>query len=124
MLTIPPPKSTNERQRLFQLRHPGYDRRRKARQRASSNRAAKQLIAKLKAAALRRQLQSTPVTIPLVATPVPLMLPAPVQDPLIAELNALAASMRQRELVPAVSATRPAPIARAYPPVAPTPTTP
>jgi hypothetical protein len=39
MLTDMPPMSNAERQRKFQLGHPGYDARRKARQRQSARRA-------------------------------------------------------------------------------------
>jgi hypothetical protein len=43
--------SNAERQRLFQLGHPGYDARRKARERAAGKRAARASIAKRSAAA-------------------------------------------------------------------------
>jgi hypothetical protein len=43
MLKPAPPMSNGERQRLFQLRHPGYDRRRKAKKRAIWKRMARQM---------------------------------------------------------------------------------
>jgi hypothetical protein len=55
MLTDTPPMSNNERQRKFQLGHPGYDARRKARQRQSARRAAELYRAeRLKEAEARR----------------------------------------------------------------------
>jgi hypothetical protein len=81
MLIIPPPMTNAERQRLFQLSHPGYDRRRKARQRARVNHAVAQLRAAAQAQAAAK------------ANPPVLMLPAPVEDLAMAELNALAASL-------------------------------
>lgn len=93
-----------ERQRVFQARHPGYDRRRKARERAASKRYVMQLRRAATVAALieAQAAEATPV---VVATPVPvvtrLALPAPVVDPVIAELDALrqAVSSREREAV-------------------------
>ncbi|MGB7160698.1 MAG: hypothetical protein WBD40_21720 [Tepidisphaeraceae bacterium] len=80
MVIIPPPLSNAERQRLFQLRHPGYDRRRKSRERASAKRGAAQLFAALQAKAAAEA--NRPV----------LMLPAPVENPVLVELDALAAA--------------------------------
>src|SRR4051794_8825312 len=45
MLRPPAPKSTNERQRCFQAAHAGYDRARKARQRAATKHDAKAVAA-------------------------------------------------------------------------------
>ena len=80
MLVIPPPMSNAERQRRFQASHPGYDRRRKSRRRGSAKRAAAQLLVALqaKAAEAKREV---------------LMLPAPVENLVLVELNALAASL-------------------------------
>ena len=43
MITHRPPMTTNERQRYFQAAHPGYDRRRKAKRRASMDRRLAEL---------------------------------------------------------------------------------
>lgn len=51
MMTPTPPQSNAERQRHFQRAHPGYDARRKARQRAAGKRVAAQLRAAQLAAA-------------------------------------------------------------------------
>jgi hypothetical protein len=80
-MLIPSPAMTNaERQRLFQLRHPGYDRRRIARKRGAAKRGAAQLVAALQAKAAEA---SRPM----------LMLPAPAEDLVLVELNALAGSL-------------------------------
>lgn len=76
-----PPMSNTERQRAFRERNPGYygrlHRQRKAEQRAfvAAHNAAKQLVA---------------------LKPMPLMLPAPAEDPAMAALNALKASLASR----------------------------
>jgi hypothetical protein len=85
MLIIPPPMSNAERQRRFQKRNPGYDRRRKANARASAKRGAEQLLAALHA----KMAAEAPRPV--------LMLPAPVEDPMMAEVNALAASLAKRD---------------------------
>jgi hypothetical protein len=83
-----------ERQRLFQLRHQGYDRRRKAKKRAIWKRMARQM----KAALLAQAAQATPEPVVLAAPitlpgiPMRLALPAPVEDPLMLQINALAAA--------------------------------
>jgi hypothetical protein len=99
------PKSNAERQRKFRAANPGYfnkyNNRRKA-QRIAGQKWALGVIkalAQAKAAALQQQQQqqqpappqSTPLTLP---TKPLLMLPAPVQDPMMAELNALRASLK------------------------------
>ena len=90
MLLRAPPMSNLERQRLFQERHPGYDRRRKARQRGMLKRLKAQWKAAwLAAAAAARQPQPAPLAIPRI--PQRLMLPAPVEDLMVAEIDALAA---------------------------------
>ncbi len=91
MLIIPPPTSSTERVRQFRQRNPGYDRRFMARQRAIANQSAARLVAEAFAAA------------PTVAPAEPLMLPAPVEDSMMAQLNGLAAlreSQSAAELVP------------------------
>ena len=85
MLIIPPPMSNAERQRRFQKRNPGYDRRRKANARESAKRGAEQLLAALQA----KMAAEAPRPV--------LMLPAPVEDPMMAEVNALAASLAKRD---------------------------
>jgi hypothetical protein len=59
MLIDSPPMSNAERQRKFQLGHPGYDARRKARQRQSARRAGELLKAKLLAEAEARRAAMT-----------------------------------------------------------------
>ena len=83
-----PPVSNTERQRQFRERNPGYYRRLHAKRRAET---------KARVAALAEQ-AATAVPEPLAfpATPPRLMLPAPVQDPAMDALNALAASLQSR----------------------------
>jgi hypothetical protein len=91
MLIQTPPTSSTERVRQFRQRNPGYDRRYMARQRAKLNEAFARLQAEALAAAQ------------VVAPAEPLMLPAPVADPMMAQLNGLAAlreSQSAAELVP------------------------
>jgi hypothetical protein len=85
--------SSTERVRKFRQRNPGYDRRFMARQRAKVNEA----IARLQAEALAAAQAVAPAE--------PWMLPAPVADPMMAQLNGLAAlreSQPAAELVPVV----------------------
>jgi hypothetical protein len=100
MLKPAPPMTNAERQFWFRRRHPGYDRRRKARERASAKRGAAQILAALNAKAA----QAAAIPAMLVPTePQRLALPAPVVDPVMAELNALRealASPRVREALP------------------------
>jgi hypothetical protein len=82
-----------ERVRRFRERNPGYDRRFMARQRAE----VKQAVARMKADAIPAA--------QVVAPAEPLMLPAPVADPMMAQLNGLAAwqkSQSNAEPVPVV----------------------
>jgi hypothetical protein len=79
MLIQTPPTSSTERVRQFRQRNPGYDRRYMAQQRAKLNEA----IARLQADALAAAQAVAPAE--------PLMLPAPVADPMLAQLNGLAA---------------------------------
>jgi hypothetical protein len=81
MLSIPPPESTGERQRRFQERHPGYDRRRKARDRAIEKRASERFPALWAEITARVAATSQ-------ATRTVLMLPAPVENPVMPGLNA------------------------------------
>jgi hypothetical protein len=83
--------SNAERQRLFQLRHPGYDARRKARERAMARRTTERFIAARRA---RAAAEAADADCAAAEAPRPvLMLPAPVEDPMMAEVNALAASL-------------------------------
>src|SRR5207253_5649955 len=95
-----PPMSNNERQRRFQNAHPGYDRRRKARERALAKRVGAQALEARRAAAaaaavVARATQTTSIesfaaTSPvatlvasLVSPPARLCLPAPVVHPMM-----------------------------------------
>ena len=96
--------SNLERQRRFQASHPGYDRRRVARKRAAVKRGAAQRLAALAAQAAAAE-----------AKPQVLMLPAPVEDPVVVELNALATSHATSpapEPVPLAQQARPMPLAQ------------
>jgi hypothetical protein len=97
----PVPAMTNaERQRKFQDAHPGYDRRRKARERAMAKRGAALFVQALQAKAADAapaEPLALPATVAVPAMPVPavarLALPAPVVDPVMAELEALGAAL-------------------------------
>ena len=105
-----PPMSNAERQRRFQAAHPGYDRRRKARERAMAGRGAALFVTALRAKAAEAApaealVLAAPLAVP--AVPVPMVarlaLPAPVVDPVMAELDALRAALaspRAREALP------------------------
>lgn len=93
-----------ERQRKFQDAHPGYDRRRKARQRGASKRAveAQRLMALLQAktaaaaaaAAAVSAAETVPAPVEVLRIPVPpmrLALPAPVELPVLPAINDLQA---------------------------------
>ena len=88
MLSIPPPDTTAERQRRFQERHPGYDRRRKAQERALAKRGGAQLFATLPAQAAA----AAAATAEAEASR-PVLMPAPIEDPVMAQLNAVATSL-------------------------------
>jgi hypothetical protein len=77
--------SNAERQKRFQAANPGYDARRKARERGMAMRAVQRARAAIRAHAAAAA--NRPV----------LMLPAPVEDPIIAELNALRASLAKQD---------------------------
>jgi hypothetical protein len=88
MLKRKAPMTNNERQRRFQAANPGYDARRKARQRQmSENTCARLRRASLAAAKAERARAAAEAPRPV------LMLPAPVEDPVMAELDALKASL-------------------------------
>src|SRR5690349_13212560 len=80
-----PPVSNTERQRQFRQRNPDYYRLRKARQRAAS----KAYLAQWRAIEAFKLKLLPPIK------PV-LMLPAPVQDPAMAAIDALAVSLASR----------------------------
>jgi hypothetical protein len=92
--------SSAERQRRFQAAHPGYDRRRKARQKARIDSAATAMRLPEEAmdvdakpaepVAVPAPLASAMMPVPAVAR---LALPAPVVHPVLAELNALRAAL-------------------------------
>lgn len=86
-----PPVSNTERQRQFRQRNPGYYGRLHAKSRAESKARVAALLAAAEQAALPE-----PVAIPV--KPV-LMLPAPVECPLTAEVNALKAKLAALEAV-------------------------
>ena len=96
--------SNAERQRKFQQANPGYDRRRKARERAMSKRDLAQRRAEAAALALAAHAaahaaataQTPPATIQIPANKPLLMLPAPVKDPWMAEIEALAAARKSQ----------------------------
>jgi hypothetical protein len=88
MLIVPPPKSSTERVREFRLRNPGYDRRFMARQRAAEKEAVARFQAEQIAAAQA------------VAPSEPLMLPAPVEDAMMTQLNRLGKSQSVAEPLP------------------------
>jgi hypothetical protein len=83
--------SNLERQRRFQANHPGYDRRRKARGRVTDKRAAKQMV--MAWAAQARAAEAAEAAAAVEAKPQLLMLPAPVEHPMMNQLNAMAASL-------------------------------
>jgi hypothetical protein len=96
--------SNAERQRKFQQANPGYDRRRKARERGMSKRdvarrraeAAALALAAHAAAHAAATTQTMTATIQIPANKPLLMLPAPVKDPWMAEIEALAAARKSQ----------------------------
>jgi hypothetical protein len=99
-LSIPPPMSNAERQRRFQAAHPGYDRRRKARQRAAAKRVEAQHRAeRLRAAQAAEATPQTlalpaPVQVMLIPVPATRLLPAPVEVPALAAIDELRARLQ------------------------------
>ena len=89
--------SNVERQRRFRARHPGYfnkyNGRRKAMRLATTAKMRAEILAM--EAEARAAAQAPPAPLALPVKPI-LMLPAPVQDPVVAEIDALAASLRAR----------------------------
>jgi hypothetical protein len=88
MLIIPRAMSNAERQRKFQRANPGYDARRKSRERESSRRARARRAAELQAQRLAQAQAAVPANKPL------LMLPAPIELPVIPGMNAISATPR------------------------------
>jgi hypothetical protein len=84
-----------ERMRQFRLRHPGYDREYKAKQRAKlkAMREARELAERLAQA----ELQAQPAPLAICLPEYRLCLPAPVVDPMMLELNALAAKLARAQ---------------------------
>src|SRR5690242_5454100 len=94
MLVPCPPKSNVERQREFRKRNPGYFNKYNARQRAMAKRAKERVRELIQAQAQAdREAARAEATLAILAKPEPLMLPAPVQDPTMAAINALAAAL-------------------------------
>ena len=92
------PMSNAERQRRFRARNPGYWRKYYARERASRIAAQKKaaaLVAELARARWAEFEKQAAVQLMLLPK-LPLMLPAPVQDPAMAAIDALAASLASR----------------------------
>jgi hypothetical protein len=104
MITLPPPMSNAQRQRKFQQANPGYDRQRKARERGMARRELEQMQAALQAEALAQQAQTAAAeaaqtmtaTIQIPANKPLLMLPAPIKDQWMAEIEALAAARKSQ----------------------------
>jgi hypothetical protein len=91
MLIIPPTMSSTQRQRKFRQRHPGYDRLRRACRKARISAMVKKMGAELMAAS--NAPTTAECTAPSIATAAPkpmLLLPAPVADPTMAQINAMA----------------------------------
>lgn len=106
--------SNTERQRKFRAANPGYfnkyNNRRKARRIAAQKWALGVFteLAKAKAAALQQQQQQQPAPPLTLPTKPVLMLPAPVRDPAMDALNALAASLKAKSAGKPVPAAVPA----------------
>jgi hypothetical protein len=114
MLKISPPMSNAERQRKFQRAHPGYDARRKGRQRSGIKRYLAWQKVQAQLAALAQQAQMTAETIQVPAIKPMLMLPAPVENPLMAEIAAFVAARKAQPVEsPFVSVSSQSPAARA-----------
>lgn len=99
MLINPPPTSNAERQRQFQARNPGYDRRRKATQRAMEKRVSEAFPAQWTAllAAAEAQAPAVPAAMTLPIPEYRLALPAPVVSPIMLELELLHARVAARK---------------------------
>ena len=89
--------SNTERQRQFRERNPDYYRRLQAKRRARVKVGSAQLLAEVNLAISEPIALPAPVeAIAIPARPFPLMLPAPVVDPLMESLNQLAAALNAR----------------------------
>ena len=111
MLLTPAPKTNAERQREFRMRNPGYFRKYYAVKRSMAKRIRARMQAEAQAAqAALIAAARAEATLAILAKPKPLMLPAPVQDPTMAALEALAAALAS----PSARAATPipAPLAR------------
>jgi hypothetical protein len=86
--------TTAERQRKFQKSHPGYDRARKSRGRAGCKRRISMMKAEIRAMVLAERAQAAAAMIQIPAAKPMLMLPAPVENPLMAQIEALAAARK------------------------------
>ena len=111
MLTIPPPMSNTERQRKFRKSNPGYYKKYYARKRSMGRRVRAQMQAEAQAAKAARDAAGAEATMAILAKPDPLMLPAPVQDPAMAAITALAAAL----IAPSARDTMPGPAPQVRP---------
>ena len=82
--------SNTERQRKFRQRNPGYFNKYNARKRGTAKRSEAYIRGLMQAKA---QAARAEATLAILAKPEPLMLPAPVQDPTMAAIDALAAAL-------------------------------
>ena len=98
MLKKAPPMTSYERVLAFRERNPGYARRYTARRRSMAKSGAARRLAERVAAAQAAEV--------LAVKPV-LMLPAPVECPLTAEINALRAKLAALEALPVPAAAIP-----------------
>jgi hypothetical protein len=93
MLTIPPPMSNTERQRKFRKSHPGYFKKYYGRKKSIEKHVKARMQAEAQAAKAARDAARAEATLAILVKPQPLMLPAPVQDPTMAAIDALAAAL-------------------------------
>jgi len=99
--------SNAERQRKFQRANPGYDRRRKARQRSSAKRALQWMKTEAMLAELVKQQQTVEATVQEPATKPMLMLPAPVQNPVMEQIEALKSAMKAQPVLSRLAPSSP-----------------
>jgi hypothetical protein len=104
-----PPKSNAERQRDFRRNHPGYDRRRKAQERARVKQMVKHRLRQesllAEQAAVAHEAAVRAMLMPIKPQ---LLLPAPVRDLLMEEMDALRAKLAARRSAELVPLSRPA----------------
>jgi hypothetical protein len=104
MLLTPAPKTNVERQREFRMRNPGYFRKYYAVKRSMAKRIRARMQAEAQAAQAALIVAArAEATIAILSKPEPLMLPAPVKDPAMAAIDALAAALASpaiREAIP------------------------